>query len=58
MGEIWRIFPYSVQMRENTDQKNCEYGHFSRSKPFILENQNILIINLNFQRAPALPVIT
>ena len=58
MGEIWRIFPYSVQMRENTDQKNYEYGHFSRSKPFILENQNILIINLNFQRAPALPVIT
>ena len=23
-----RIFPYSVRMRENTDQKN---GHFSRS---------------------------
>ena len=23
--------PYSVQMRENTDQKNSEYGHFSRS---------------------------
>ena len=20
--------PYSVQMRENTDQKNSEYGHF------------------------------
>ena len=26
-----RIFPYSVQMRENTDQKISEYGHFSRS---------------------------
>ena len=36
-----RIFPhsdwirreteYSVQMRENTNQKNSEYGHFSRS---------------------------
>ena len=27
-----RIFsgPYSVQMRENTDQKNSENGHFSR----------------------------
>ena len=22
--------PYSVQMRENTDQKNFEYGHFAR----------------------------
>ena len=24
-----RIFPYSVQMRENTDQNNSEHGHFS-----------------------------
>ena len=24
--------PYSVQMQENTDQKNSEYGHFSRSE--------------------------
>ena len=23
--------PYSVRMRENTDQKNSEYRHFSRS---------------------------
>ena len=23
--------PYSVQVRENTDQNNSEYGHFSRS---------------------------
>ena len=23
--------PYSVQMRENMDQKNSEYGHFPRS---------------------------
>ena len=30
-GEIHRIFPYSVRMRQNTDQKNTEYGHFSRS---------------------------
>ena len=30
-GEILRISPYSVQMRENTDQNNSEYGHFSRS---------------------------
>ena len=26
--------PYSVRMRENKDQKNSEYGHFSRSKYF------------------------
>ena len=25
------IFPHSVKMRENTDQKNSEYGHFSCS---------------------------
>ena len=24
--------PYSVRMRENTDQENSEYGHFSRSE--------------------------
>ena len=27
-GEILHISPYSVQMRENTDQSNSEYGHF------------------------------
>ena len=26
-----RIFPYSVQMWENADQNNSEYGHFLRS---------------------------
>ena len=30
-GEILRISPYSVRMRENTDQNNSEYGHFSHS---------------------------
>ena len=30
-GEIFGISPYSVQMRENTDQNNSEYGHVSRS---------------------------
>ena len=25
------IFPYSVRLRTNTDRKNSEYGHFSRS---------------------------
>ena len=37
-GEIRSISPYSVRMRENTDQKNSEYGHFSRSE--ILNNMN------------------
>ena len=27
-GQILRISPYSVRMRENTDQKNSEYGKF------------------------------
>ena len=26
-----RVSPYSVQMREDTDQKNSKYGHFLRS---------------------------
>ena len=29
-GQIFGISQYSVQMRENVDQKNSEYGHFSR----------------------------
>ena len=28
---VYSISPYSVGMRENTDQKNSEYGHFLRS---------------------------
>ena len=28
--DIRSISPYSVRMRENTDQKNSEEGHFSR----------------------------
>ena len=30
-SHILRIVPYSVGMRENTDQENSEYRHFSRS---------------------------
>ena len=37
-GETGSISPYSVQMRENTDQKNSEYGHVSRSELLPLEN--------------------
>ena len=31
-GEILLLSPYSVRMRENTDQKNFEYEHFSCSE--------------------------
>ena len=30
-GEILGISPYTVRMRENTDQNNSGYGHFLRS---------------------------
>ena len=30
-GEVRSISPYSVQMRENADQKNYEQGHFSNN---------------------------
>ena len=33
-GKILRISPNSVRMRENTDQINSTYGHFSRSVVF------------------------
>ena len=33
-GEINRISPYSVKMRENTDQTNSEYGDSSHSVCF------------------------
>ena len=32
------ISPYSVQMQENADQNNFEYGHFSRSESLKLKN--------------------
>ena len=38
---ILRISPNSVQMRENTDQNNSEYKHFSRSDC----NQNLRVFN-------------
>ena len=41
-GEIIRISPYSVRMREITDQKSSEYGHISRScQPW---NKGLLIL--------------
>ena len=35
---------YSVRMRENTDQKNCEYGHFSRSVLLLPKGQFVLLL--------------
>ena len=36
-GEILRASPYSVRMRENTDQENSEYGYFSLSERYPLK---------------------
>ena len=33
-GDLPRKSPYSVRMRENTNEKNSEYGHLSRSEIF------------------------
>ena len=35
LAEIFRISPYSVQMPENADQNNSEYGHFLRIEYFL-----------------------
>ena len=42
-GEIRSISPYSVQMRENTDQENSVFGHFSRSECYGEGNYQIII---------------
>ena len=45
-GEILRISPYSVQMRENMDKKNSENGHFLSSELIELKynlQQNVSI---------------
>ena len=45
--------PYSVRMRENTDQKNSEYGHFSRSdKPYLYKVIHILRLNIGYEVVP------
>ena len=45
--EILHIFLYSVQIRENTDQKNAEYGLFSRSVNFIYQ---MLVIQIRIKQ--------
>ena len=46
---IRRDAQHSVWMRENTDQKNSEYGHFSRSVPWFfllkLMRENVTLID-------------
>ena len=43
---IFRDTPYSVRMRENTDQKNSEYGHFSSS----VRNSKLVTLRLKISR--------
>ena len=42
-GDILRINPYSARMRENTGQKNSEYGHFSRDGKVLMFLSDILL---------------
>ena len=41
-GDVWSKSPYSVQMRENTDQKDSLFGYFSRSD-YLIENFGIAV---------------
>ena len=50
-GEILRISPHSVRMREDTDQNNSEYGHFSRSECYYSIDENINNLWINFLRS-------
>ena len=47
-GEIRSIFRYSVRMRENVDQKNSEYGHFSLSVRMYLMPMTIFRVLTRF----------
>ena len=62
-----RISPYSVRMRENTDHKNSEYGHFLRSvkneviscqKVFCKKARNGLYQSPFFHKATSLQAAT
>ena len=39
-GEIFRISPYSVWMRKNTDQNNSEYRNYLRSDSSVMKFPN------------------
>ena len=40
------ISPYSVRMRENADQNNSAYGHFSRTECFLFIIKYLILIPL------------
>ena len=42
---ILRISPYSVRIRENTDQKNSEYKHFSHSDKYTSGHRYRYMVN-------------
>ena len=44
-GEILRVSPYAVRMRENMDQNNSEYGHFLRSKNVVKKQYEYNVTN-------------
>ena len=55
-GEIPRMSPYSVRIRENTNQKNSEYGHFSRRASCIQKYfLYVLYRNLPLKKHKVLP---
>ena len=43
-GQMWSISPYLVQMRENADQNNSKYGHFSGS----VKSGNFFVYCVNY----------
>ena len=47
MEFFFPISPYSVEIKENTDQKNSEYRHFSRSVYFGLSFCSLLTTSLS-----------
>ena len=42
-----RVSLYSVRMQENMDQKNSEYGHYSRSAWYYISSQNTLPLTID-----------
>ena len=44
---LLHVFPYSVRMQENTDQKDSEYGHFSPSEKLMMGHQFLLAVIWN-----------
>ena len=61
-GELRSISTYAIQMRENTNQNNSEYGHFLRSVCNFwhkyLENSVMFTQRLKWMSGPSLPLKT